>query len=84
MYIRSMGSTHNGLHLAVLPAEDGALTGQYLAWTTRRPDATCWWCQYSGASFRNCPQWRSQQKTRGLGVGGEGAGREVGGDEGGG
>ena len=23
------------------------LTGQYLAWTTRRPDATCWWCQYS-------------------------------------
>ena len=23
------------------------LTGQYLAWTTRRPDATCWWCRYS-------------------------------------
>ena len=20
------------------------LTGQHLAWTTRRPDATCWWC----------------------------------------
>jgi len=20
------------------------LTGQYLAWTTHRPDATCWWC----------------------------------------
>ena len=39
------------------------LTGQYLAWTTRRPDATCWWCQYSIISFKNCPQWRSQQKT---------------------
>src|SRR5258705_8389178 len=22
------------------------LTGQYLAWTTRRPDASCWWCRY--------------------------------------
>jgi len=22
------------------------LTGQYLAWATRRPDASCWWCQY--------------------------------------
>jgi len=36
------------------------LTGQYLAWTTRRPDATCWWCQYSIQTrehlFKNCPQ----------------------------
>ena len=43
------------------------LTGQYLAWTTRRPDATCWWCQYSIQTrehlFKNCPQWRSQQKA---------------------
>ena len=43
------------------------LTGQYLAWTTRRPDATCWWCQYSIQTrehlLKNCPQWRSQQKT---------------------
>ena len=36
------------------------LTGQYLAWTTRRPDATCWWCQYL---FKNCPQWKSQRRT---------------------
>jgi len=43
------------------------LTSQYLAWTTRRPDASCWWCQYSIQSrehlLKNCPQWRSQQKT---------------------
>jgi len=43
------------------------LTGQYLAWTTRRPDATCWWCQYSIQTrehlFKNCPQWKSQQKS---------------------
>ena len=43
------------------------LTGQYLAWTTRRPDATCWWCQYKVQTrehlFNNCPEWKSQQKT---------------------
>jgi len=43
------------------------LTGQYLAWTTRRPDATCWWCQYKNQTrehlFKNCPQWKSQQRT---------------------
>jgi len=43
------------------------LTGQYLAWTTRRPDASCWWCQYKIQTrehlFKNCPQWKSQQKT---------------------
>jgi len=42
------------------------LTGQYLAWT-RRPDATCWWCQYKTQTrehlFKNCPQWKSQQKA---------------------
>ena len=45
------------------------LTGQYLTWTTRRPDATCWWCQYSTQTrehlFKNCPQWKCQQKTCG-------------------
>ena len=43
------------------------LTGQYLAWTTRRPGATCWWCQYKIQTrehlLKNCPQWKSQQKT---------------------
>ena len=43
------------------------MTGQYLAWTTRRPDATCWWCQYKIQTrehlFKNCPQWKNQQKT---------------------
>jgi len=43
------------------------LTGQYLAWTTRRPGTTCWWCQYKIQTrehlFKNCPQWKSQQKT---------------------
>ena len=32
-----------------------------------RPDATCWWCQYSIQTrehlFKNCLQWRCQQKT---------------------
>jgi len=43
------------------------LTGQYLAWTTPRPDATCWWCQYSIQTrehlFKNCLQWHCLQKT---------------------
>jgi len=43
------------------------LTGQYLAWTTRRLDASCWWCQYKIQTrehlFKNCPQWKSQQMT---------------------
>jgi len=36
------------------------LTGQYLQWTTRRPDTKCWWCQHSTQTrehlFKNCPQ----------------------------
>ena len=36
---------------------------------TRRPDATCWWCQCKIQTrehlFKNCPQWKSQQKTLG-------------------
>ena len=43
------------------------LTGQYLQWTTRRPDAKCWWCNYKTQTrehlFKNCPQWKSQQKA---------------------
>ena len=43
------------------------LAAQYLAWTTRRPGAGCWWCQYKIQSrehlYKNCPQWKSQQKT---------------------
>ena len=31
------------------------------------PRATCWWCQYSIQTrehpFKNCPQWKCQQKT---------------------
>jgi len=42
------------------------LTGQYLAWTTRLTEASCW-CQYMIQTrenlFKNCPQWKSQQKT---------------------
>ena len=43
------------------------LTGQYLQCTTRCPDTKCWWCQHSIQNrkhlFKNCPQWRCQQKT---------------------
>jgi len=43
------------------------LTGQYLHWTTRRLDTTCWWCQYKIQTrehlFKNRPQWKGQQKT---------------------
>jgi len=43
------------------------LTRQYLAWTTRRPGAACWWCQHKIQTrehlFKNCPQWKSRQKT---------------------
>jgi len=43
------------------------LTGQYLQWTTRRPDAKCWWCQYKTQTlenlFKSCPQCKRQQKT---------------------
>jgi len=43
------------------------LTGQYLAWTTRRPDATCSWCQYRTQTrdhlFKHCPEWKNQQKV---------------------
>jgi len=39
-------------------------TGQYVLWTTRRPDAKCWWCNYKTQTrehlFKNCPQRESQ------------------------
>ena len=41
------------------------LTGQHLTWTTRRPDATCWWFQHHTQTrdhlFKHCPEWKSQQ-----------------------
>jgi len=50
-----------------VPLTGHCLTGQYLAWTTRRPDAACWWYQYKiqvrEHLLKNCPQWKSQQKT---------------------
>ncbi|KAI5853747.1 hypothetical protein BZA05DRAFT_394570 [Tricharina praecox] len=43
-----------------------ALTGQHLAWTKNRPTAECWWCGYKTQTrehlFKNCTQWREQQK----------------------
>ena len=43
------------------------LTGQYLQWATRRPDAKCWWCNCKSQTrehlFKNFTQWKSQQKT---------------------
>jgi len=55
------------LHPASTNSRRGhCLTGVYLAWTTRRPDASCW-CQYKIQTrehlFKNCPQWKSQQKA---------------------
>jgi len=45
------------------------LTGQYLAWTTRRPDATCWWCQFSIQTrehlLKNCPNGGASRRPSG-------------------
>jgi hypothetical protein len=42
------------------------LTGQCLKWTKNRPTAKCWWGQYKTQTrehlFKNCPQWKHQQK----------------------
>jgi len=47
------------------------LTGQHLAWATRNPDASCWWCQYKIQTrehlFKNCPQWKSHPLDDRLG-----------------
>ena len=46
------------------------LTGQYLAWTTRRPDATCWWRQYRnqtrGHLFNTVPSGRTSRSCYGT------------------
>ena len=38
-----------------------------LANTSTGPDSSCWWCQYKiqirEHMFKNCLQWKSQQKT---------------------
>jgi len=45
------------------------LTGQYLAWTTRRPYATHWWCQYSIQTrehlFKNRPDGGTRRRPSG-------------------
>jgi len=60
------------MYMSILPLQRmgcprHCLTGQYLAWTTRRPDATCWWCQYRTQTrdhlFKHCPEWKNQQKV---------------------
>jgi transcription elongation factor Elf1 len=43
------------------------LTGQYLKWSKSRATAKCGWCparvQTREHLFKNCPQWKPQQKT---------------------
>jgi len=39
------------------------LTGQYLSWTTRRPDATRWWCPDPGASIQELPPMEEPAKN---------------------
>ena len=42
------------------------LTGQHLHWTKNRPTPQCWWCQYRTQTrdhlFKECPEWKPQQK----------------------
>jgi len=42
------------------------LTGQCLHWTKNRPTAQCWWCRYRTQTrdhlFKECPEWKPQQK----------------------
>jgi len=42
------------------------LTGQYLNLTTSQPTPRCWWCRYAVQTrehlFRECPEWKRQQK----------------------
>ena len=52
---------------------ESSLTGQYLQWTTRRPDAKCWWCNYKTQTrehlFKNCPQWKLKPAEGSVGGG---------------
>jgi hypothetical protein len=42
------------------------LTAQYLNWTKKRATPECWWCRYKTQTrehvFKNCPEWKEQQK----------------------
>ena len=42
------------------------LTGQYLNWTKNRPTPQCWWCRYPIQTrehlFKECPEWKAQQR----------------------
>jgi len=42
------------------------LTGQYLNWTKNRSTPQCWWCRYRTQPrdhlFKECPEWKPQQK----------------------
>ena len=48
------------------------LTEQYLNWTKSRPTPQCWWCQYRTQTrdhlFKECPEWKPQQKILWAGV----------------
>ena len=62
------GSSKKEARCKVLPTQDRPLPhGTYLQWTTRRPDAKCLWCNFKIQTrehlFKNCPQWKSQQKA---------------------
>lgn len=52
----------------VLPTDDGGLclAGQYLKWTKNSTSAQRWWCPHKPRArehlFKNCPQWKRQQK----------------------
>jgi len=42
-------------------------TGQYLEWTENRTSVQCWWCRCKEQTrehvFKNCGQWKEQQKV---------------------
>jgi len=42
------------------------LPGQYLNWTKNWPTPQCWWCRYPNQTrehlFKECPEWKAQQK----------------------
>jgi len=41
------------------------LAGQYPQWTKNRPTAQCWWCRHRTQTrdhFKECPEWKPQQK----------------------
>jgi len=44
-----------------------ALTGQYLKWTKNRTSARCEWCRYECQTrdhlFKNCQEWKFQQRS---------------------